>query len=567
MKKLIGMILILFLGLSGVSEMVFLKNGKIIEGKIVDINKGIVVLEVEDYKHIFPVSNISYIFFTKNINLKNGIYLKNGIEIKKYLSLINLSGDILELSNGNSKLYLNKNDIDQLSFLDDSNESYIKIEDSVIKFTDIISLNEKEHTLKNSYGSIKINFDNLEKFSKSMKAYILNKDDEIYFLKNLKITEKGINIYEEDLYYIKNFNSLIKIDAHFNAGYNSSNDIYTIKTKENTFSGEFKYSNDALIIDEQMIKSEDIISINKNLIFRRKMNYSTSGYNDNEYFIIDKKNNLFSISEKGLVNLEKVIQEYDTDRNYIDIILGAGDYILLRDDRKIFFLDSKTFELKKSREFSYSFTYKLIENYLIIYSPFNTEFFIYDIKDLSLLGEYNINIKANDVMYWNNEIYLIYSSFLYKFMDGDFKVLKDFGVKLNNIEIINEKIYLIAYDSVFIYDGGKIKEIKTDIIYGYKNDGENLFLVSKNNISTIKKDEIAWDFVFDEENYRSNIILIDEHIYTIFGNNLYRFDKDGNFEIIFSYNFDKSLHNLYKLKEKYLLITCQDEFLQLSVND
>jgi hypothetical protein len=462
---------------------------------------------------------------------------------------------------------LNKNDIVQLSFVENSNEPEIKIEDSVINLTEINSINDKEHLIKTPQGDLKLNYDNLEKYSKKDKEYILNKDNEIYYLKDLKINEKGIKPFVDDEYYIKDFNSLIKIDTPFDGENNTSNDIYTIKTKEKAYSGKFVYRNDSIVINKQEIKSEDIVSINKNLIFKRKMDYFTSGYNENEYFIMDNYSKLYALSEKGLINREKVIEEFDTNSHYINLIRGTEDHILLRDNRSILLLDAKTFEVKKKREFSYSFLYKLRGDHLIIYSTFITKVFVYDMKDLTLLREYDLNIKVSDIDYWNEEIYIIYSSFLYKYIDGEFKVLEDFGTKLYNLVIINDKIYLIAYDSVFVYDGENIKEIKLDPIYGYEYDGENLFIVSKNKIFSIKNNILVWEKSFEEGNYRSSVVLIDDHLYTIYGDNLYKFDKEGNSEIIFSYDFSKSIHNLYKLKDKFLLITCQDEFLLLIVAD
>ncbi len=566
-KKLFGVLLILFFLVSGISEVIFLNNGRIVEGEITDINEGIVIVEVDDYKHIFSTSNISYIFFTQNINFKNGFYLKNGIVIKKTIPLRNMSEGVLEFSDGSSKLFLNKKDIVQLSFIENSNEPEIKIEDSLIDFTEINSINDKEHLIKTPQGKLKLNYDNLEKYSKKDKEYILNKDNEIYFLKDIKITEKGIKPFVDDEYYIKDFNSLIKIDASFDGRNNASNDIYTIKTKEKTYSGKFVYGKDSIIINKQEIKSGDIVSINKNLIFKRKMDYFSSGYNENEYFIMDNYSNLYALSEKGLINKEKVIEEFDTNSHYISVIRGTEDHILLRDNRSILLLDAKTFEVKEKREFSHSFLYKLRGDLLIIYSTFSTKILVYDMRDLTLLKEYNLDLKVSDIEYWNEEIYIINSSLLYKYHDGEFKVLEDFGTKLYNLVIINNKIYLIAYDSVFVYNGENLKEIKIDPVYGYEHDGENLFIVSKNKISSIKNDELAWEKNFEEENYRSSVVIIDENLYTIYGDNLYKFDKEGNSEIIFNYDFSKSIHNLYKLKDKFLLITCQDEFLQFAVAD
>jgi hypothetical protein len=282
---------------------------------------------------------------------------------------------------------------------------------------------------------------------------------------------------------------------------------------------------------------------------------------------MDNYSNLYALSEKGLINKEKVIEEFDTNSHYISVIRGTEDHILLRDNRSILLLDAKTFEVKEKREFSHSFLYKLRGDLLIIYSTFSTKILVYDMRDLTLLKEYNLDLKVSDIEYWNEEIYIINSSLLYKYHDGEFKVLEDFGTKLYNLVIINNKIYLIAYDSVFVYNGENLKEIKIDPVYGYEHDGENLFIVSKNKISSIKNDELAWEKNFEEENYRSSVVIIDENLYTIYGDNLYKFDKEGNSEIIFNYDFSKSIHNLYKLKDKFLLITCQDEFLQFAVAD
>jgi hypothetical protein len=110
-------------------------------------------------------------------------------------------------------------------------------------------------------------------------------------------------------------------------------------------------------------------------------------------------------------------------------------------------------------------------------------------------------------------------------------------------------------------------EIELDAIYGYRHDGENLFVVTRDKIWAISDDKLYWEKGFANEAIRSSLIFINNHIYTIYGNNLYKFDKNGNFEIVYNYDFYKSSHNLYQLKDKYLLIADRKEIIQLIVAD
>ena len=568
MKNFLGVLLILLLIISGISEVIFLDNGKIVEGEITDVNDGIVIVQVDDYKHMFSASNISYIFFTNNFEFKDGIYFKNGIVIKKSLPLTEVDGNNFILEDEESKLILNKTNILQISFSKNTKNSEIIIEDSIIGFNEIMSKNSKEHTLITENGNIDLNFGNTKIFRKDDKKYVMNIGNRNLFLEDLLITKKGIKIYKDYEYYIKDFNSLFKINSDIKTQYIENNGLYSLSTETDSFTGNISYEKSYLTINGNKINSGNVVSIHKHVVFRKEMENFTTGYNKDSYFIIDYDSNLWTLSEKGILDKKSHVPFLNIDSHSIHTIKGNDDYIFIRNNKELFFLDTKNYELIKKLSFPYIFSYDISNDYIIIYSSFSSEVFVYSLKDLSLVREYNLNIKVRDMVYWNEEGYIINSNYLYKYIDGEFRVIEKINEDIfYNIEIINDKLYLISYDSIFLYEDDSLIEIKTDEIYHYRNDSENLFIVSRNKMFCVNNDKISWQIDFGNDYFRSNPIIINNEIYAIYGNNLFKINKNGGYEIILKSDFSKSQNTLYEIKNKYLLIVTDDELMEIIVNN
>lgn len=568
MKKFLGILFILLLVISGLSEVIFLDNGKIVEGEIIDINDGIVIVQADDYKHMFSTSNISYIFFTKNYEFKNGIYLKNGIVIKKSIPLTEVDDNNFTLEDEESKIILNKANILQISFSKKIENSEIIIEDSIIGFNEIRSKNSKEHTLITENGNIDFNFENTKIFRKDDKKYIMNIDNRTLFLEDLLITKKGIKIYKNNEYYIKDFNSLFKINSELNTKFVENKDLYSLSTEEDSFVGDISFNEGYLTINGNKINSEKIISINKNVVFRKNIETFTAGYNKDSYFIIDYDSNLWSLSEKGVLEKKSYIPFLKIDSHSIYAIKGNDDYIIIRNNKELFFLDTKKYELIKKLSFPYIFSYDISNDYITISSSYSSEVFVYSLKDLSLVRKYNLNINVRDMVFWNGEGYIVNSNYLYKYIDGEFRVIETINEDIfYNIEIINDKIYLISYDSIYLYEDNGLIEIKTDEIFHYRNDSENLFIVSRKKMFCVSNDKISWEIDFGNDYFRSNAVIINNEIYTIYGDNLFRINKNGEYKIILKSDFSKSQNKLYEIKNKYLLIVTNDELIEIIVND
>jgi sRNA-binding regulator protein Hfq len=567
-KKFLGILFILLLVISGLSEVIFLDNGKIVEGEIIDINDGIVIVQVDDYKHMFSTSNISYIFFTKNYEFKNGIYLKNGIVIKKSIPLTEVDDNNFTLEDEESKIILNKANILQISFSKKIENSEIIIEDSIIGFNEIRSKNSKEHTLITENGNIDFNFENTKIFRKDDKKYIMNIDNRTLFLEDLLITKKGIKIYKNNEYYIKDFNSLFKINSELNTKFVENKDLYSLSTEEDSFVGDISFNEGYLTINGNKINSEKIISINKNVVFRKNIETFTAGYNKDSYFIIDYDSNLWSLSEKGVLEKKSYIPFLKIDSHSIYAIKGNDDYIIIRNNKELFFLDTKKYELIKKLSFPYIFSYDISNDYITISSSYSSEVFVYSLKDLSLVRKYNLNINVRDMVFWNGEGYIVNSNYLYKYIDGEFRVIETINEDIfYNIEIINDKIYLISYDSIYLYEDNGLIEIKTDEIFHYRNDSENLFIVSRKKMFCVSNDKISWEIDFGNDYFRSNAVIINNEVYTIYGDNLFRINKNGEYKIILKSDFSKSQNKLYEIKNKYLLIVTNDELIEIIVND
>jgi sRNA-binding regulator protein Hfq len=567
-KKFLGILFILLLVISGLSEVIFLDNGKIVEGEIIDINDGIVIVQADDYKHMFSTSNISYIFFTKNYEFKNGIYLKNGIVIKKSIPLTEVDDNNFTLEDEESKIILNKANILQISFSKKIENSEIIIEDSIIGFNEIRSKNSKEHTLITENGNIDFNFENTKIFRKDDKKYIMNIDNRTLFLEDLLITKKGIKIYKNNEYYIKDFNSLFKINSELNTKFVENKDLYSLSTEEDSFVGDISFNEGYLTINGNKINSEKIISINKNVVFRKNIETFTAGYNKDSYFIIDYDSNLWSLSEKGVLEKKSYIPFLKIDSHSIYAIKGNDDYIIIRNNKELFFLDTKKYELIKKLSFPYIFSYDISNDYITISSSYSSEVFVYSLKDLSLVRKYNLNINVRDMVFWNGEGYIVNSNYLYKYIDGEFRVIETINEDIfYNIEIINDKIYLISYDSIYLYEDNGLIEIKTDEIFHYRNDSENLFIVSRKKMFCVSNDKISWEIDFGNDYFRSNAVIINNEIYTIYGDNLFRINKNGEYKIILKSDFSKSQNKLYEIKNKYLLIVTNDELIEIIVND
>lgn len=568
MKKFLGILFILLLVISGLSEVIFLDNGKIVEGEIIDINDGIVIVQADDYKHMFSTSNISYIFFTKNYEFKNGIYLKNGIVIKKSIPLTEVDDNNFTLEDEESKIILNKANILQISFSKKIENSEIIIEDSIIGFNEIRSKNSKEHTLITENGNIDFNFENTKIFRKDDKKYIMNIDNRTLFLEDLLITKKGIKIYKNNEYYIKDFNSLFKINSELNTKFVENKDLYSLSTEEDSFVGDISFNEGYLTINGNKINSEKIISINKNVVFRKNIETFTAGYNKDSYFIIDYDSNLWSLSEKGVLEKKSYIPFLKIDSHSIYAIKGNDDYIIIRNNKELFFLDTKKYELIKKLSFPYIFSYDISNDYITISSSYSSEVFVYSLKDLSLVRKYNLNINVRDMVFWNGEGYIVNSNYLYKYIDGEFRVIETINEDIfYNIEIINDKIYLISYDSIYLYEDNGLIEIKTDEIFHYRNDSENLFIVSRKKMFCVSNDKISWEIDFGNDYFRSNAVIINNEVYTIYGDNLFRINKNGEYKIILKSDFSKSQNKLYEIKNKYLLIVTNDELIEIIVND
>jgi sRNA-binding regulator protein Hfq len=567
-KKFLGILFILLLVISGLSEVIFLDNGKIVEGEIIDINDGIVIVQADDYKHMFSTSNISYIFFTKNYEFKNGIYLKNGIVIKKSIPLTEVDDNNFTLEDEESKIILNKANILQISFSKKIENSEIIIEDSIIGFNEIRSKNSKEHTLITENGNIDFNFENTKIFRKDDKKYIMNIDNRTLFLEDLLITKKGIKIYKNNEYYIKDFNSLFKINSELNTKFVENKDLYSLSTEEDSFVGDISFNEGYLTINGNKINSEKIISINKNVVFRKNIETFTAGYNKDSYFIIDYDSNLWSLSEKGVLEKKSYIPFLKIDSHSIYAIKGNDDYIIIRNNKELFFLDTKKYELIKKLSFPYIFSYDISNDYITISSSYSSEVFVYSLKDLSLVRKYNLNINVRDMVFWNGEGYIVNSNYLYKYIDGEFRVIETINEDIfYNIEIINDKIYLISYDSIYLYEDNGLIEIKTDEIFHYRNDSENLFIVSRKKMFCVSNDKISWEIDFGNDYFRSNAVIINNEVYTIYGDNLFRINKNGEYKIILKSDFSKSQNKLYEIKNKYLLIVTNDELIEIIVND
>ncbi|MGM0641243.1 MAG: hypothetical protein ACQESN_07480 [Thermotogota bacterium] len=565
MKNKIGFFLFLLLIISGLSEVIFLNNGKIIEGSLEKINNGIVIVEVDDYSHMFPSSSITYVFFSENYDFKNGFYLKNDIVIKAEIPLVGIEEDNLIFQNGNSKMVLNKKNILQFSFNNHYEKTNIKIKDTLIDFKQFESKNNNEHTVITKNGEVKLNFNDLSKFEKDNKDFILNKNDNVIFCENLTITKKGLKPFIEDDYYIKDFNSLSLLNQELEAKYNENNEIYTLVTKNKSLSSKvIDYFDGYIKMNGEKVEKEEIKSINKNLLYVRNMDFFTSGENGEKYYLLDNNNKLSILSENGTVLKSKLIKDYIKTHS-IYLIKGNEKFIFLRNERTLYIFDAKTLELVKKHEFSYQFSYDLSEKYIIIYSSFSPDVYVYSAKDLSLLKEYNLNINVKDTAHYNNEGYIIYSTYLYKYIDDKFRIIEDLKDKIYNLNIINEKLYLLAYEHVYVYETGDIKKIKTEPIYRYKHDGKSLFVSSRNKIFAIQNDEIKWEINFGEKTTKSSIVLNGDYIYTIYGDVLYKISKKGEYEILYTGILDNSFHNIHLIKNKYLLISCEDKVIQLMI--
>jgi hypothetical protein len=172
------------------------------------------------------------------------------------------------------------------------------------------------------------------------------------------------------------------------------------------------------------------------------------------------------------------------------------------------------------------------------------------------------------MVFWNGEGYIVNSNYLYKYIDGEFRVIETINEDIfYNIEIINDKIYLISYDSIYLYEDNGLIEIKTDEIFHYRNDSENLFIVSRKKMFCVSNDKISWEIDFGNDYFRSNAVIINNEVYTIYGDNLFRINKNGEYKIILKSDFSKSQNKLYEIKNKYLLIVTNDELIEIIVND
>jgi hypothetical protein len=396
----------------------------------------------------------------------------------------------------------------------------------------------------------------------------MNIDNRTLFLEDLLITKKGIKIYKNNEYYIKDFNSLFKINSELNTKFVENKDLYSLSTEEDSFVGDISFNEGYLTINGNKINSEKIISINKNVVFRKNIETFTAGYNKDSYFIIDYDSNLWSLSEKGVLEKKSYIPFLKIDSHSIYAIKGNDDYIIIRNNKELFFLDTKKYELIKKLSFPYIFSYDISNDYITISSSYSSEVFVYSLKDLSLVRKYNLNINVRDMVFWNGEGYIVNSNYLYKYIDGEFRVIETINEDIfYNIEIINDKIYLISYDSIYLYEDNGLIEIKTDEIFHYRNDSENLFIVSRKKMFCVSNDKISWEIDFGNDYFRSNAVIINNEVYTIYGDNLFRINKNGEYKIILKSDFSKSQNKLYEIKNKYLLIVTNDELIEIIVND
>lgn len=566
MKKISGTLLFLLLIFIGLSEVIFLNNGKIVNGNITSINNGIVIVEVNDYKHMFPFSSLKYIFFTDNLELKKGIYLKNGIVIHKDLDLLDINEKNLILGNNISKFILKKDDVIQISFNNSFDKSFIRIKDTMFDFDNIKSENTEIHSFISKNGSIKVNFNDLSKFSREDKNYVLYKNDNIFFMKDFSLNKKGIKPYENDDFYIHDFNSFSKINISDDFSYGFSKKLYTVKTTDSSFDVKnLSFSDDHIIVDNKEVDKNNLISINKNVIFNRDIKFFASGENGKNFYLLDENGTIMALSENGIIKKTNIIKDFKKDHS-IYSIKGNKNFIFVRNEHSLMILNANTLETVKKFDFNYIFSYKLTDNYIIIYSSFNPNIYFYSIKDLHLVKQYTFNPNVKDIDIFNNEIYIIDSTFLYKYINGNFEVIKDSRVNyLYHLFNIDNKLYLLSYDSVFIYDYENLIEIPLDKIYRYVYYNKKLYIGLKNKLYCIADKGVDWNLDFKNNSGKSSLTISGNYLYTIFGDNLYRISEDGKYEIIYKDNFDDDFNNLYVLKDNYLLITSKNKVIEIKI--
>lgn len=565
MKKISGTILFLLLAFIGLSEVIFLNNGKIVNGNITSINSGIVILEVNDYKHMFPFSSLKYIFFSDNLELKKGLYLKNGIIIHKDLDLLDINEKNLILGNNNSKFIIKKDDVIQISFNNSFDKNYIKIKDTLFDFENIKSENTEVHSFISKNGIIRVNFEDLSKFSRNNKKYVLYKNNNIFFIKDYSLNKKGIKPYKNDDFYINDFNSFSKINISDDFSYDFSKTLYRIKTINGSFDEKnLSFGDDHIIVDNKEIHKNNLISINKNVIFNRDIKFFTSGENGKNFYLLDEDGFIMSLSENGTIKKTNIIKDFKKDHS-IYSIEGNENYIFIRNEHSLIVLNANTLETIKRLDFNYIFSYKLTDKSFIIYSSFNPNIYIYSIDDLTLQKAYKFSQNVKDIEVVNDDLYIIDSTFLHKYVNGSFKVIENLGEKLYHLFNIDNTLYLLSYDSVFIYDSGDFTEIHLDNIYGYIYNGNKLYIRLKNKLYCITGKGVDWNIDFKTKSGKSSLTIADNYLYTIYGDNLYRISEDGKYEIIYKNKFDDDFNNLYILKKNYLLITSTDKVIEIKI--
>lgn len=578
MKKLFLLLLILINFLYVFGGYILLKNGNMIIGDIQSLEQNVLKIISEGKVHVYSADNLSYLSYEEKITeFKKGLHLKNEIIINKKLNLYKVKDDFFYFKNDYDKLIIKKEFLSSFSiYNEESKENIINIKDTFIKFNKIL-LNSDNFEIILENGIIKIDLNDLNRFSSKNKNYVFYEEEFILFSNELIFKENGIVFDTFPHLKFKNINSLFLINKNSNKkntsqvlkyeGFEEKNyGIYRINNDDDLFyTNSLIFRNNKIIGDNFEILNPSINSIEYIKVYDEinEFNNISNIYSDSDnIYIIDTFGNLYKYSYDGFLNDQILIESSYKPKRYIECFNGI---LITESSDYFYFINSKNMQiLKKIRKSSKDIiATKINNNYYIGY--FLEKYYEIYNENYSFIKRINLEDYFRNI-YSYNEGYLILDYEGISFYNSENDLNWDFKINIdkNNIEIFKNKIILYTENKIYILnENGKIvKEIKFDSLV------KNIFFNDKNIFVSLEDKKV---YKISTEGSYELLFETEEDIIYINNNNNSYFWKEKNIYIKFD---DQEFHNIsisegmkYNfVLDDYMIISSEKDIYILRVN-